>query len=90
MDEIRVADVLDGRWAAWFGGLQLRATARSTKAAQDCAGQRGYGSRIARLGAEGFVERHYVVLESEDRGLGAVGEAELGQDAGHVALHRLL
>ena len=33
------------------------------------------------LRAEGLVERHDVVLEGDDRGLGAVGEAELGQDA---------
>jgi hypothetical protein len=42
------------------------------------------------LGGYGSVERHYVVLEGEDRGLVAVGEAELGQDAGYTALDRLL
>jgi hypothetical protein len=28
--EIRVADVLDGRWAAWFNGLQVSAQGEET------------------------------------------------------------
>src|SRR5262249_21882949 len=43
----------------------------------------------ARFG-QGFVERNQAGLESDDRGLGPVGEAELGEDARDVALHGLL
>src|ERR1035441_2650497 len=39
---------------------------------------------------ERLIERDDVMLQAEDRGLGPVGETELGQDAGDVALDRLL
>ena len=37
------------------------------------------------LRTEGPVERNQVTLRGEDRRPGAVGEPELGEDAGHVA-----
>jgi hypothetical protein len=43
-----------------------------------------------RLRPEGLVERNQVMLQGEDRRLGAVGEPELGEDAGHVALDGFL
>jgi RimJ/RimL family protein N-acetyltransferase/GNAT superfamily N-acetyltransferase len=45
---------------------------------------------LSRRLSQCLVQRHDVVLQAEDRGLGAVGQAQLGQDAGDVALDRLL
>src|SRR5262245_21450801 len=47
----------------------------------------GGGSALV---VEGLVEGDQVLLEAEDGGLGAVGELQLGQDAGDVGLDGLL
>jgi hypothetical protein len=51
--EIRVASVLDGRWAAWFGGLQISgqgAEAVISGLLADQAAMHGLLTRIGDLG----------------------------------------
>jgi hypothetical protein len=68
---------------------QLRADAPLARDVR--AGRRGCSWRpSALLLVEGLVEGDQALLQAEDGGLGAVGQPQLGQDAGHVRLDGLL
>src|SRR5215468_3490805 len=61
---------------------------------QSASGSTSNGAKVkfalARLLLQRLVQRYQPLLESEDRGLGTVGEVQLREDARHVRLHRFL
>jgi hypothetical protein len=52
--EIRVEGILDGRWAAWFGGLQVQGAGAQTVISGLLAGQPGLHGLLGKIGDLGL------------------------------------
>ena len=52
--EIRVEGILDGRWAAWFGGLQVQGAGAQTVISGLLAGQPGLHGLLDKIGDLGL------------------------------------
>ena len=52
--EIRVESILDGRWAAWFGGLQVQGAGAQTVISGLLAGQPGLHGPLDKIGDLGL------------------------------------
>ena len=52
--EVRVADVLDGRWATWFGGLEIDGQGEETVISGVLADQSALHGLLTRIGDLGL------------------------------------